>query len=352
MRVWIYIAATLFAVGCDAPAAPYRGGAEGTGAYSGPAVSLDDIAWKYRAGASIASAPVVAHDTLYVANTAGKLVALDLEQGEVRWEAELDHGVHAPLVAMKSRVLVGSDGGIRALSHDGELQWSFDTESPVDVAPLVWDSVAYFGTRGGVIHAVDAVGGALIWSATTAGPISSEAVRVGSKLAVGSGDGRVYLLDRATGKPTWTWTANAPVRGVASGGDVVYVTAGTRVFAIAASKPEVRWQFDVGASVETPPTVWKGNVIAGNADGQVVALAAGDGSQVWRHELSAPPRGPITASGRHLYVPTSRRGMTALSPSGEVAWTFRTDGTVIAAAVPAGKRLYFGDLLGSVYAIQ
>jgi serine/threonine-protein kinase len=353
MRRWIHIAAVaVLALGCQDEVTQFRGDLHATGAYPGRAVELNDIAWKYRAPAPIASAPASAHEQIYVVDTDGTLAALELERGEVVWEFELDQPAYAPLAAMGGRVLVGTDAGIRALSPEGEMQWSFDTDSPVDVAPLIWDSVAYFGTRGGQIHAVDAVGGALIWSATTAGPIIGEAVRVGKHVAVGSGDGRVYMLDRATGGPKWTWLAGAPVRGIAAGTDVVYVAAGTHVYAVEAAKPEVRWQFDVGGRVETPPTVWKSRVLVGNSNSQVVALGAQDGSQAWRFELAAPPRGPMSAAGNRLYVPTSREGITTLSPTGERQWTFRTDGTIVASPVPSGGRLYFADLAGSVYAIE
>jgi len=42
------------------------------------------------------------------------------------------------------------------------------------------------------------------------------------------------------------------------------------------------WQFTAGARVDSPPTIWKGRVLFGSADGWVYCLRAADGQLVWR----------------------------------------------------------------------
>jgi len=82
------------------------------------------------------------------------------------------------------------------------------------------------------------------WAAEIGGRLSSVVV-AGGKLFVASVDTHtVHALDAATGKPVWTFTA--------------------------------------GGRVDSPPTVYKGLVLFGSADGCVYCLTAADGELVWK----------------------------------------------------------------------
>lgn len=356
MRNRTYICVMLLALlgACDGTSATeHRADRSGTGDYGRAGISeLDQIAWKWRANAAITSPPAATEESVYVASADGLLTALKSRDGVVRWQAELGAPAHGAPVVLASRVLAGTDAGLHSVSLEGVSQWTFETEGPVDAAPLVIGSVAYFGARDNRIWAVDAVGGTPIWAATTAGPVASTPVAVGDDIVVGSSDGRVYRLNRASGEPAWSWSAKAAVRGVAARGDTLYVAAGRRLVALSTKKPEVQWQFDLGAPVETPPTVAAGRVFVGTARGDVVGLDADAGSQAFRIDLGSPIRGAIAAGGGSLYIPATAGGMQTLSTDGEPRWEFRTDGLVTTSVVPVSRGLYVVDEDGSLYALR
>ena len=61
-----------------------------------------------------------------------------------------------------------------------------------------------------------------------------------------------------------------------------------RVFALGAKDGKLLWSYTAGGRVDTPPTIHKGLVLFGSADGRVYCLRASGGELVWR--LRAGPR--------------------------------------------------------------
>jgi hypothetical protein len=55
-----------------------------------------------------------------------------------------------------------------------------------------------------------------------------------------------------------------------------------RVLCLDAASGRTRWAFSAGGRIDSPPTLWKGRVIFGSADGRVTSLRASDGALDWR----------------------------------------------------------------------
>jgi hypothetical protein len=66
------------------------------------------------------------------------------------------------------------------------------------------------------------------------------------------------------------------------------------VLAIDALTGEQLWQYTAGARVDSPPTVYRGLVLFGSADGYVYCLRASDGELAWRF-LAAPQKLSVVA---------------------------------------------------------
>jgi len=91
---------------------------------------------------------------------------------------------------------------------------------------------------------------------------------------------RAWTIDlKSTGKLT------PPV--VAGGKLLVSSIEDRQVHAVDAASGSLLWSFDVGGSVDSPPTLWRDRVIFGSRDGYVYCLLAADGRLVWK--LRAAP---------------------------------------------------------------
>ena len=69
---------------------------------------------------------------------------------------------------------------------------------------------------------------------------------------------------------------------VAEGVALVSIIDAHQVVALDAQDGEIRWTFTAGGRVDSPPTVYRGLVLFGSADGSVHCLRLTDGRQVWQ----------------------------------------------------------------------
>jgi len=75
---------------------------------------------------------------------------------------------------------------------------------------------------------------------------------------------------------------------VAAGGKVFVARPDAHtVYALDAKSGDILWRFTAGGRVDSPPTIYKGLVLFGSADGRVYCVGASDGELVWRF-LAAP----------------------------------------------------------------
>ncbi len=90
-------------------------------------------------------------------------------------------------------------------------------------------------------------------------------------------------------KPLWrTEIGGRLTQPVVAGGMAVVAETEThRVLALDARTGEVRWSHTAGGRVDSPPTLYRGLVLFGSADGRVTCLRLSDGELVWRF-LAAP----------------------------------------------------------------
>lgn len=107
--------------------------------------------------------PAIHRDVLIVPTDGGRVLALDRETGEQRWEMFL-RGPTWQSPTIVDDVLVQGDcrGGVlhgfdvRDTSRVPPQIWAVELGGCVESSPAVWDGRIYVGTRGGFVHAVGA----------------------------------------------------------------------------------------------------------------------------------------------------------------------------------------------------
>jgi outer membrane protein assembly factor BamB len=175
-----------------------------------------DVKWKYAAGESLATVPVLANDLVLVASESDTLFAVKAADGAWVWQYRRDppsgftvRGASTPLVR-EDTVYVGfSDGFLVALRlSDGSATWEKSLSGAgtefldVDTQPVIDEAGRlYVASYKSGIFALEAESGELVWN-TAVGGVTSLISR--GQLLFASGDGRVdaYLSD--SGRLLWS----------------------------------------------------------------------------------------------------------------------------------------------------
>jgi outer membrane protein assembly factor BamB len=103
----------------------------------------------------------------------------------------------------------------------------------------------------------------------------------------------------------------------------------------------------------TAPVYYHGKVYFAYLDGDLVAVDAASGRQVWKRNLHAHLESSPMAVGGSLYLGTDKTNVVALRASdGKVRWQFNSPGAIKASPSFHHGRLYVADYEGSMFCLE
>ncbi len=161
--------------------------------------------------------PVVADGLVYVAlGAANEFNALNLRTGRKVWEVALhERMTGGPMLdeALGLVYVVTWSGRVVALDiHSGQLRWEFHLSAGSESSPaLSLDShgMLYLGSFDGYLYALDARTGRLYWRTSTGGAVTASPVVVESVaqnwVIVASQGGMCLILDAQAGRQLYAW---------------------------------------------------------------------------------------------------------------------------------------------------
>lgn len=276
------------------------------------------------------SAPAVVDGVLYHLNSATStgdgdddggtwLTALNAATGETAWETRLwktsrfyDRYHQGSPVADGDTLFAQTHGGVKAVSVDGELKWTFENLGPEqptpDVAPpLVTDELVVAGSYG------------------------TDADR----------PERLYGIDRETGDEVWRRTFGTTNDRVlwqlTLDGDTVYAPlfSGGPLFAVDAATGETKRKFDVRPArvvrptddlllvpVDSAESVDSSDADDSDAPESLVALDPASGAVRWREAAEFWGEGSVTTTEGRVYYAEYRSVIARELATGEELWRF------------------------------
>jgi alcohol dehydrogenase (cytochrome c) len=362
---------------------------------------------------SFASTPVVSEGTVFAQDLRSDVYALDLATGALRWTDRY----HAPnegpngLAVDGGRVYGATDAEAFALSAEtGRELWrrhlTSRSEQFVDVAPVPWEGLVFFGTVGyaplgrGAIYALDADTGNVVWKFDTIEkpwphPLESGGGGIWDPVSIDD-DGLLYA---GTANPTpWGGTPERP-NGAAFPGPVRYTDS---LVVLDARTGRLRWFDQVTAhdvrdqDFQATPILAGDLVIGAGKGGRVIAWDRGARSRAWTasvglhlNDVGPLPRQRVTvcpgllggvetpmayADGR-VFVPVvdlcgwgsaiARQEYTDVDPtqgrgrlvaldgeSGRVVWERRLPSPSFGCATVSGDVVFTSTYDGTLYAFE
>lgn len=337
--------------------------------YSSNDLSGVTLEWQFATGSIITTAPVVMKNQVFVGNTGGIIISLDLESGTELWRWKGSGAIHSTPAVKGSRLVFGSvDSSITCLSaKDGQLKWQIKTGGPILGSPLIQKNRIYIGSGDGVMRSLKLRNGRISWEySNIEGYIESKPVLANKRLMFGAWDGSFYALNSKTGELLWKWSEGKPgtlfspaacwpvaannkvfivapdramtainqddgstiwrktghkVRemiGISENGESIFArTMNDTVFAVHSNSDEfsLKWDIHAGYGYDFAPSMLiekDGNLFFGTKDGWIYCLNSSTGTVVWRHRISdglINTLAPITAN---MVLSTAADGLVSL----------------------------------------
>ena len=254
----------------------------------------------------------VAGNRVYAAGHRGDVLGLDLASGHVVWRARMRAPLSGGTAASGELVLVGSsDGQLFALNPaDGAIRWKVRLNGEVLAPAAISERLIAVRTVDGKLHALSPSDGHELWSQEQQVPRLSlrgtaRPVIAGDLVLCGFDNGKVLAANMNDGSVQWEATITPPhgrtelerladidsaVR--VSGQDVYTVGFQGRVAMLALETGQIWWSHE--ASSYRGLTLDEEALYVATADGELVALKARTGAEIWRQKallhrgLSAP----------------------------------------------------------------
>ncbi|MDN3521191.1 outer membrane protein assembly factor BamB [Halomonas ramblicola] len=300
-------------------------------------VSLER-AWREGAGdglgrAGYPIAPARDGDAVFAADVNGELFAFDADDGETRWEVELEVPVSSALTAVAGEVYLGTrNGEVLAIDQDdGSVRWRARVPSEVLAAPQPNQQLLVVQGVDGSVTALDRTSGDQRWSYSANLP-SLTLRGTGTPTVIdpvtfaGFANGRLVTLDNRSGQPLWE-----------------------QRIAVAQGRSDIERLVDLaGQPVLTPD----GRLFVTSYNGRLVALEATRGEPLWARELSSFHT-PIVVGDLLFVVEESGRILALDVDSGDEVWrNAALEGRQPTSPAFADGHLVFGDFEGYLHLID
>ncbi|WP_035800748.1 serine/threonine-protein kinase [Kitasatospora mediocidica] len=311
--------------------------------------------WRFRMSNDVWGTPLVADGTLFISSF--EVHALDIGSGrrryktrDVAWAVAVDAGrLHAADGPHLYTVDV-ADGTERwRTSLDG---WVYSLDAA--------DGVLCCGLRGGGVHVRSSANGAELWRADDAQQ-DYENPQSGPALVAGAvhyyGGGRLRCVDPRSGRLRWTFPVgeDVPSRPVARGG-VLYVTAGTRVYALDAATGAEHWRFEAPVVLFTPPTLDESAtpaVYVADYLGTLYALDGASGRVRWQgRTASRQGAEPVVVADGAALIASGETLYAFETASGRELWRYAARGEVVGAPAVADGLVHLGSRDHSLHTVD
>jgi outer membrane protein assembly factor BamB len=271
--------------------------------------------WRTHTRAPLSGGTANGLGLVLVGTSDGRLFALDAANGAIRWNVRVSGEVLAPAVISERLIALRTvDGRVHALSlADGHELWSYEQQVPRlslrgTSRPVIAGDLVLCGFDNGKVAAVNMSDGSMQWEATVAPPhgrtelerlddIDSPVEVSGQDVFTVGFQGRVAMLALDTGQVWWSHDASS-YRGLTLEADVLYLVS---------------------------------------ADGEVIALRARTGTEIWRQK---------TLLHRSLSAAAvTEDSVVTADYQGYVHWLDKASGALAARAVSGKVRVSTAPLV-------
>jgi outer membrane protein assembly factor BamB len=261
----------------------------------------------------------------------GRLVAINLSSGRVRWDAEITT-TFAPAVSA-GVVIVAADELLIALdAPTGRPKWRVPVAGGFSAPPAIRDGWVVASAAGGDVLTLRAADGAVIWTRNAGAPVRVQPIIAPSGVYASLDDGRVVCFDLTSGAPRWERRLDGKPGPLLVLGDRLFVGGDDKFFySLNTGNGGVRWRQRVGGRPAGPAAADAKHVYYVALDNILWAFDRGNGGRKWHAPLPIRPSGgPLVVGDAVIVAGVSAVFHAYRAATGEVAGTSESDADLAA----------------------
>ncbi len=228
-------------------------------------------------------------------------------------------------------------------------------------SPVFEGSVAYVAaanTRESLI-AYDVVEGKALWKRDY-GDIEVTPLLLDNKLYFGTTAGAFFCVERFQGEREWSFRLpdNRKRKGIRSSAVafenvIIFGAEDGNVYALDAKTGRELWSYDTGSPIFASPAICNGVVFVGNMAGRFFALDAKTGTELWHTFTGAAIYAAASIAEDVVLIGTTGGRFLALAANdGDMRWSVAFNSVINSSAVVSGNIVYIGTLKKGLYALK
>ncbi len=292
------------------------------------------IIWNEEINGNVEADPVIAGNRLLVATSHANLLAFNLTNGRIDWDAKtglLDRITSKPLVVGKEAYLITVGGRLsRIRLRDGEfLGESLQLGGRVEHNGVADGRTAFIATRKPSLIAVRA--GRKLYEVPLGFSPSTNVVLHGHRLYIGTADqGTILVHDQASGKELTRFKVPSGTSffgGLSTHGDLLIAGAeDEHIYAFNTATGKSVWNYDTGSPVSSPAISFQRGIYVARRNGALQTLNA-KGERVTRiDDIAGSLHGSGAVHDHFFYGLSSGRAVVFDLQSESIWWDKSFDG--------------------------
>jgi outer membrane protein assembly factor BamB len=261
------------------------------------------------------ASPSYQDGVLYAGDIDGKLRAFEADSGKELWEFDAEMEIDAgPNFYKESLLLTSQNGTLYCLSKQGELNWKYSIEQPLQCGATLAGDMTFLGGCDEQFHMIDVKKGTAVGKPLPLGaPTGSTPSVFENRVFVPTYAGAIFAFE--PGKPEPLWMFRDPKladkfenTSVAVAKGVIVATSRTpkRIFALDAKTGKVKWEVVPRKRSDASPIIAGGSAFVAAADGRILRLDLMTGKQLWMSEVKPGFLGAPAAADGCLVVANDR----------------------------------------------
>jgi len=267
-------------------------------------------------------------------------------------------------LAVTPAYVVSADakGDLRAQDRQtGKQVWRVQTQAPISSGPTVLQDVILLGTRDAYVLAYHLKDGKLLWQTQVTGEVLAAPKGNNNVVYVNTLDGSLTALNLSNGKQLWRYNLHSPSivlrqnsSPVLTPSHVIAGFANGRLVALNRKDGMIDWEHEMSAprgrsdiqrmgDISGDPAVANGVIYAVSYQGRLAALSLNNGSPLWEKNMSS--YSGVTLGGQSVFVADTRGHLWNIDRrSGRTLWEqSMLEGRRLTKPVICGNMIIVGD---------